>query len=179
MVYGKDIKIRKELLTDKTEHYTKGFICENDAVDHFIKYIATNDDSTVTYLYIDTEEDMLVAFVTIVCSAVFLTLSEDEQESTIIPSVEIKYFAVNNPYKHMRYEKNSPYTLSHEILIDSILHIRNISHTTIGAKQIILYSVPRAINFYTRCRFEEFREDMYGDLGYFVDGCTPMYLEIN
>lgn len=49
----------------------------------------------------------------------------------------------------------------------------------IGAAKIVLYAVPQAISFYKRHGFKEFGDTMYGDEGYYVEGCKPMYLDLN
>lgn len=57
--------------------------------------------------------------------------------------------------------------------------MRTLSHERIGAEKVVLYAVPTAINFYKRCRFKEFEDSMFGDEGTFLDGCVPMYFDLN
>ena len=46
--------------------------------------------------------DKLIAFVTIACSAIF-TISDHEQYSTVMPSMEVKFLAVDESYQHLPY----------------------------------------------------------------------------
>ena len=50
-------------------------------------------------------------------------------------------------------------------------YLWELSHDTIGAAKIVLYSVPQAVTFYKRYGFKMFGVTMYGDVGYFVEGC--------
>ena len=116
---------------------------------------------------------------TIACSAIFTDTDKKDVFSTILSAMEIKYFAVDESYKHIPYVKGSSLTLSHYIFSYMLEYMKEISHNSIGASKIVLYSVPQAINFYKRCKFKEFGEAMYGDEGYFVEGCLPMYYDLN
>lgn len=176
--YGNQIPIDILLLTPKTAKYTKHFYCDNVALDHYFRNKAPRDQTAVTYLFIDSENDNTVACVTLACSAIF-SADEAEQFSTILPSMEILYFAVDERYKHIPYIKGSPLTLSHYILSYMLNEMRDRSHDVIGASKVVLYSVPTAVRFYKRCDFKEFGDTMYGDKGTFVEGCVPMYYDLN
>ena len=125
------------------------------------------------------DRDKLIAFVTIACSAIF-TISDHEQYSTVMPSMEVKFLAVDESYQHLPYNamKNSP-SLSDMMFDDMIMRMIDISRTIIGASSIVLYSVPQAITFYQRHGFKKFGDNMYGDEGLFIEGCEPMYLDLN
>lgn len=176
--YGKQIPIKIELLRPSNKHYTDYFYCDNEAIDTYFQKIAPYDESAVTYLFIDVEENSTIACVTLACSAIF-TNETEVQFSTIQSAMEILYFAVDENYKHMPYIKGSPLTLSHYILSYMLNQMREYSHTVIGASKVVLYSVPTAVRFYARCDFKEFGDTMYGDKGYFVDNCIPMYFDLN
>lgn len=176
--YGSQIPVRIELLKPENKHYTKDFYCDNKAIDNYFRKVAAFDETAVTYLFIDTDEDSPIACVTLACSAIFTTETED-QFSTIQSAMEILYFAVDENYKHIPYIKGSPLTLSHYILSYMLNQMREYSHTVIGASKVVLYSVPTAVHFYERCDFKEFGNTMYGDKGYFVDECIPMYFDLN
>lgn len=60
-----------------------------------------------------------------------------------------------------------------------ISYMSDLSHEKIGAAKIVLYSVPQAISFYKRHGFKTFGKTMYGDEGYYVGGCEPMYFDLN
>lgn len=176
--YGNQIPVRIELLKPENKRYTKNFYCDNKAIDIYFRQLAPYDKTAVTYLFIDREKDYLIACVTIACSAIFTTETQD-QFSTLQSAMEILYFAVDERYKHIPYIKGSPLTLSHYILSYMLDQMREHSHTVIGASKVVLYSVPSAVRFYSRCDFKEFGETMYGDKGYFVNECIPMYFDLN
>ena len=60
-----------------------------------------------------------------------------------------------------------------------LYYMEEISHTQIGASKIVLYAVPKAIRFYKRHGFKDFGDTMYGDEGYYVEGCKPMFFDMN
>lgn len=176
--YGNQIPIRIELLKPENKHYTENFYCDNKVIDRYFRITAPYDETAVTYLFIDIEEDSPIACVTLACSAIFTTEIAD-QFSTLQSAMEILYFAVDENYKHIPYIKGSPLTLSHYILSYMLDQMREYSHTVVGASKVVLYSVPSAVHFYERCDFKEFGDTMYGDKGYFVDECIPMYFDLN
>jgi len=176
--YGNSIHVSIELLKLDNRHYTENFYCKNRVIDYYFREVAPYDETAVTYLFIDVDEDAPIACVTLACSAIFTT-DTAEQFSTIQSAMEILYFAVDENYKHIPYIKGSPLTLSHYILSYMLEQMREYSHTIIGASKVVLYSVPEAVNFYDRCDFKEFGDTMYGDKGTFVDGCVPMYFDLN
>lgn len=133
----------------------------------------------MTYLFINTEDNSIIACITIACSVIFTDTDEKDVFSTILSAMEIKYFAVDDAYKHMPYEKDGSLTLSYYIFSYMLEYMRELSHNKIGASKIVLYSVPQAINFYKKCNFKEFGDTMYGDEGYYVEGCMPMYYDLN
>lgn len=175
---GKDIPMKVLILSPENRKYTKHFFCDNQAIDRYFREEAPFDQTAVTYLFIDDENDRVVACVTLACSAIFST-ETGEQFSTILPAMEILYFAVDEEYKHIPYKENSILTLSHFLLSYMLDRMSDISHEFIGAAKVALYSVPSAVNFYKRCNFVEFGNAMYGDKGYFVEGCIPMYYDLN
>lgn len=178
--YGEDIPIDVQLLTPQNKAYTQTFFCDNESIDHYFQEIAPYDSTAVTYLFIDTDHDALIACVTIACSAIFQRAQEEEELfSTILSAMEIKYFAVDESYKHLPYKKKSPLSLSYYILVYMLKTMQDLSHDSVGAAKVVLYSVPTAVRFYKRCNFKEFGESMYGDEGAYVDGCVPMYFDLN
>ena len=178
--YGEEIPIDMQLLTPENRAYTENFFCDNPSIDHYFQELAPYDATAVTYLFIDTEYDCPVACVTLACSAIFYKHDEEvDQFSTILSAMEIKYFAVDESYKHLPYKRKSPLTLSYYILVYMLKIMRDLSHNSVGAAKVVLYSVPEAVRFYKRCKFKEFGETMYGDEGSYVDGCVPMYFDLN
>lgn len=176
--YGEDIPIEIQLLTPENKAYTDRFFCDYPSIDTYFQQAAPYDSTVVTYLFIDTEKDALISCATICCSAIF-DQDDIDQFSTILSAMEIKFFAVDENYKHLPYKKNAKLTLSHYILIYMLKMMRDLSHNSVGAAKVVLYSVPEAVRFYQRCNFKEFGDTMYGDKGTFVDGCVPMYFDLN
>ncbi len=180
--YGKDIKVAFELLREENRHYTDGFSYGNKSIDSYFRSKALSDKTSVTYLYIDTDADELISCVTVACSAIFN--EEDDQEeqqfSTILSAMEIKYFATNKTYQHIPYSEDDKNISLSDMMFDFMLQtLKDISQNVIGAAKIVLYSVKRAVSFYERHDFKDFGNTMYGDRGYYVSGCKPMYLDLN
>lgn len=178
--YGKDYKLELMILNKENSTYVDNFYCGNETIDFFFQEEAKSDSSTVTYLFIDIDSNSLVACMSISCSAIFKEVDAKNCEfSTILPSMEIKYFAVASNYQHLPYEEGSDKpTLSDFILDCMITHMIELSNREIGASKIILYSVPEASTFYRRHGFKDFGSKMYGDKGTLVSGCEPMFLDI-
>ncbi len=178
--YGQHCSVKIETLSVGNEVYVNQFSCGNKTIDDYFRSKAARDQTAVTYMFIDEENDCLIACATIACSAIFTEDENEKQFSTILSAMEIKYLAVDERYQHMPYfpEKKSP-TLS-DMMFDYMLdYMEKMSHQKIGASKIVLYSVPKAVSFYKRHGFVEFGDMMYGDQGYFVDGCKPMYFDLN
>lgn len=177
---GQDIEIEIKVLNEESKKYAETFKCGNASIDYYFNSEAVNDSTSVTYLYIDKANDKLVACVTLACSAIFTAEESEEQFSTILSAMEIKYLATNEEYQHMPYyvDKRRP-SLSDLMFDYMISYMAEISHKVIGAAKIVLYAVPQAVSFYKRHGFKEFGDTMYGDEGYYVEGCKPMYLDLN
>lgn len=182
MKYGEQYSVDIQILTTENQRYVEGFSCGNPSIDNYFRAKAVTDRTSVTYLFLDSDDDQLIACVTLACSAIFSD-NEQEQEkqfSTILSAMEVKYLATDERYQHIPYtaSSNSP-SLSDCLFDYMIYYMDNISHTKIGASKIVLYAVPQAISFYERHGFKEFGETMYGDEGYYVEGCKPMFFDMN
>ena len=174
---GKDYLIDIQILDKSNLKYTEEFYCGNDSIDDYFRSQAEKDQTAVTYLFIDKDEDALIACVTLACSAIFNAAGDF---STIFSAIEIKYFALNEKYQHIPYDEDKKRPTLADYILDYMLYkIGEISHNQVGASKIVLYSVKKAINFYKRHAFKEFGDSMYGDKGYYVDGCQPMYFNLN
>lgn len=178
--YGSDVSIDIRKYSEDTVRYVSNFNCGNQNLNRLIweDFIS---GSTVAYLFIDTEDDKLVAYCSLSCSGI-MTLAKDAAPGvidprTIIPSIEIKFFAVDNKYRSLKMEKASTRydTLSASIFQYCIYIANQITSENVGAKALLLYSVPKAHNFYKRNGFEEFTKEMSEDNARFVSGCIPMY----
>ena len=183
MEYGQNLGIDRQILTSENQFYVSSFNCGKLDIDSYYQEEAAFDQTTVTYLYIDTAADKMIACVTISCSAIFTNDGEIEahaQFSTILSAMEIKYLAVDTAYQHMPYTPEASRPTLSDILFDDIIwKMYQISHKQIGATKIVLYSVPEAVSFYKRHSFKDFGNTMYGDKGYYVGDCYPMYFDLN
>lgn len=175
--YGQKIPVRVEVLTESNKRMTRYFFCGNPAIDDYFRQHALDDATAVTYLIIDTQNDKLLAALTIACSAIFL--SKKQQFSTLMSAIEVVYFAVDVDYQGLRYRPGDDKSLSHYLFSYLIEMIRDISRGHVGAAKIVLYSVPEAYNFYRRLGFRDFDRNMYGDRGTFVNDCVPLYFDLN
>ena len=179
-MFGKDIHFDIQLLSDENYRYIEAFNCGKDKINHFFSHRALNDKTSVTCLFIDTDSDKLAACLTIVCSAIFIIDESDDRSSTLIPAMEILYFAVDVKYQDLQYSRDAKFPVLSDVIFDVILDkLYTISNNTIGAAKIVLYSVSDAVNFYTRHGFRCFYSDMLGDQGYYVSNCTPMFFDID
>ena len=184
-MYGIEIPVRIETLTKQNAELLQGFSCGNGSIDSYFQQEAAEDATNVTYLFLDSGKSRVIACMTIACSAIFYSASSEddlrptEKFSSLTPAMEIVFFAVDESYQHIPYTKRSSFTLSQILFSYMIDRMRDISHTVIGAKVVVLYSVPEAVHFYERCSFKAFGDSMNGDVGYFVEGCTPMYYHLN
>lgn len=175
--YGHLCVIEQKILSFDDEKYVQAFDCGNKIINKYFQKKAANDRTAVTYLFIDKNEDTLIACITLACSAIFT--EEDDVRSTVLSAMEVKYFAVDKQYQHMPYLENETKTLS-DVLFDHMINLMDtMSHDNIGASKIVLYSVKRAVNFYRKHGFKYFGSMMYGDTGSYVSNCEPMYFDLN
>lgn len=175
--YGQNIPVRVELLSKKNQEYCDDFLCGNPAIDDYFRFDALKDSTAVTYLVIDEDRQKLLAAMTVSCSAIFL--AKKQQFSTLLSAMEVAYFAVDVNYQGLAYRPGDPRSLSHYLFSYFIELLRGISQRNVGAAKIVLYSVPEAENFYSRLGFVPFQSAMFGDKGTFVEGCVPMYFDLN
>lgn len=179
MRFGEDIPISIRILDKSCKKYLQCFESGNVSIDYYFSEQAINDKAAVTYLFVDEEMDKLVACMTLSCSAIIIEAnSEMKLSTTLMPAVEIQFFAVDEEYQHLPYVKRSSRTLSYYLFSYMIEEIREVSKTVIGAEKIVLYSVPKAESFYKRLKFVPFGNSMYGDQGTYISGCIPMYYDL-
>ncbi len=175
--FGKDIPVRIEVLTPQNARLTRFFFCGNSTIDAYFQQEAPEDDTAVTYLVIDDERQKLIAALTIACSAIFL--KGRQAFSTLLSAIEVVYFATDCDYQGLPYRPGDERSLSHYIFSYLIEMMRSISRESVGASKLVLYAVPEARNFYRRLGFIPFQSSMYGDRGQFLDGCLPMFYNLN
>lgn len=185
MKYADDIQLDIVDVSEINEEELKGFSCGNDELDRFL-HDEAKESSAKTCLFIDTEEKKIVAYTSIACSAIMYAVEDDEcvllapDRFSLAPAIEIKYFAVHEDYKHLRYSDapSSSLTLSCNLFRYIVQHVRDIASNHVGAEYIVLYSVPKAISFYKRNLFNLFEDDMVRNADPYLESCQPMYMEI-
>ncbi|NGU31016.1 hypothetical protein G6Z34_13070 [Clostridium perfringens] len=185
MIYGKDIKYKGILLDE--ESYKKydidNFHCddENVNIEEYLKYSALNDYSkniAVTKLIINMENKDVIGFYSLSTTALAFEVSGKTNQ---LPSMEIKFFAIDKRYQHMKYDEDEEdvlNNLSNMIFFDILYLIRKLSEEICGVHSIILYSVPKAYNFYKRHGFKDFEEFMIRDQASYIQDCVPMYMKL-
>lgn len=180
--YGNDYALSFHKVGQKDAELLSKFKCEYPAICHFIQEESIDDNNCVSYIFVDDTDNVIIGFCSICCSGILVSDKDEKGEpfTTSIPSVKIEYFAVDEEYRGIKLSEDSDRyeTLSKAFMIFIKNHIRIFALNTCGAAHICLYSVPMAINFYKRCGFEPFEEYMIRDGFPFLDGCTPMFCEI-
>ncbi|MBP0977029.1 MAG: hypothetical protein J6P89_02485, partial [Oscillospiraceae bacterium] len=92
------------------------------------------------------------------------------------------YYQASNSFEafdHVKMKQGDTLTLVGDYLFyDVIGHIFNFTEEQCGADKIILYSVPDALNFYSRNGFSVFEDYMKPSSDWFTDGCIPMYMDL-
>lgn len=180
--YGMDYSISFHRISVADSDLLKDFHCGNPAIEQFIHEESLFAGKDVTYLFIDTENQSIIGFCSICCSGISCVEEDTEKKlfTTIIPAIEIDYFAIDEEYRSLRLDKDSNRyeTLSQSLFLFMIHKIEEITHTVVGATHICLYAVPQAVSFYKRCGFCEFSPYMNRDELPFLDGCIPMFYTI-
>lgn len=176
--YGIDLNISSRRVTENDSTLLKRFQCENPSIEHFVHVGCLESKSNVTYLFIDEDVNRVIGICAIGCSGI--STIEDNGGSfyrTMLPSIEINYFAIDEDYRSLLYDKDSNRydTLSKALFLRMLAHIKHISEEHVGATHASLYAVPRAASFYKRCGFEDFDSFMEGDGNPYLRDCVPMY----
>jgi len=117
--------------------------------------------------FIDNDE--LIAYFSLLASCVILG---DLNDYDLVPAIELKMYAINKKYQGMN--------LSNKI-IDAVIDIVDeITLEEIGARMLILYSVPseKVMKMYEKSGFTKMPENFSMYKSYFNDGCIPMYMLI-
>ena len=107
MKYGKEFSISIYVLSKDTYNLIENFVCGNSSIDYYFRNEALTDDSAVTYMFVDDDENCLISCMTIACSAIFIQGYEEIPFSTVISAMEVKYWATNVCYQHIPYSAES------------------------------------------------------------------------
>lgn len=182
--YGVEYSISFRKVGPEDSKILSEFECENEVIKNFVQNQSIKSKKNVSYLFIDNENKTVIAFCSICCSGISTTEYEEDDEdkpyNSIIPAIEIDFFAVDERYRKKPLDKNSSRygTLSNALFSYMIDYIRKITISVVGATHICLYSVPEAKNFYKRCDFIEFYGYMNRDERPYIKNCIPMFYVI-
>lgn len=171
--YGREVKydILKESSIDIS--LIEDFSCGNEQIDIEIKNRIING---ISEYVVDTESNKLIAYINYEASGLFL---KHQKEQITKSALKINLFALDEEYQHLVYDEyDEDFKLSDKVFCDFLKRFRDISDNTLFFEYIILYSVPKAVSFYQRNGFKSFVEYMDKEKYRFLDGCTPMYIEI-
>ena len=153
------------------------FSCGNSSIDDYFRNTATND-TNVCYAYRDLRNGSIVGAAAVCCSGINLSSGSTIQ---LIPVIKIDDFAISVDYQDTYFPDTIPddsFHISDAFLCDLIAEMRILAEERIGARYLILYSVPDARHFYLRNFFEDFKSFMKPENFRYLDECVPMLLEI-
>ena len=174
---GEDIPFEIVLFTSKYKNAVKDFDCGNEVINQYLTEQAYDDINAVTYLVINSDNKEVIGFISLCCSGIRYTT--DESFHVTLPAVEIKYFAIiNSLHKLVFDDTDDHFYFSDKVLCEVLRMCRDISERIIGARYILLYAVDSAVRFYERNLFTPYTEFMSKDKIRFLDGCTPMFMEL-
>lgn len=155
----------------------------NDSIDSYFKgkCEAITDTSAKSFVVTNdnTQNGMpsVIGVYSLCCSGYVI---DSHNYFYIHPAVEIKYFAINEYYQDIQYSENTEEgCLSSNILATIIGRIISFTDSYCGANKVILYSVPEAEFFYQRMGFHLFANYMLKNNERYLEGCIPMYLDLN
>lgn len=151
------------------------FSCGNNELDNKLFKMKNSNDKLTTIGLVECYKNTkhLVGYCTYTASGISCTNSYDK---ITFSAAEIKYFAIDEKYQHMYYDKEYKFS---DFLLDNIIkHFYDISDNIISFDYIILYSVPTAVSFYKRANFYEFAEFMKRDSYIYIEDCIPMYYKM-
>ena len=132
----------------------------------FNDYLHYRDDSAVIHYIFDSESEDLIAYFSLLSSAL---LYGELSHLGAIPAIELKMFALDKHYQGRGVSS---------LLIDSVLEtITHYSAEYVGAKIILLYSVPvsSVLKFYEDCGFRRTDGLFATYKSPFNKGCIPMF----
>ena len=147
------------------------FDCGFDVFNAYLKYNILDDKAVIHYI-IDAENDNLIAYFSLLASCIFLNNYDEKRSvisSNIIPAIELKMFSVDKKYRKLNLSGR---------LLDNITDIvKKYSFECVGAKTLILYSVPveKVVQMYENSGFIKMSEDYSMYKSNFNNGCVPMY----
>lgn len=180
MLYGEDINFNVFKLTKEYLELVEDFTCGNEEIDKYLKSKAIDDmecGNNFTRIIVNNDNNELIGYYSINCTSIVM---ENYNHKYFSPAIEIKMFALSEKYQGMKFSKDDEDDdmFSDQILCEIINKIVEITELHISARSIILYSVPKAKNFYLRNDFELFSEYMISSDDLYVKDCIPMWFEL-
>lgn len=180
MIYGKDIEYNVKLYNEKYRKFIDKFDCTNNSINKYLKEKAYDDmlyGRTVTRLIFNKQNDRIIGFYTLITSA--LVVGTGITDNHFYSAIEIKFFAIDKEYQHIRYDENDDNILSDYLLSEVIDDINEITLKNCGAEFVILYSVPRAIHFYKDYGFKLFNDFIRPNTDNYLGDCQGMFMNLS
>lgn len=174
-------------MTAGTENLVGSFDCGDLDISAYLNEEAAYDREAVTYLLVEVDSEgkdlRVIGYLSLSCSAIIKVLNGTDAKGNdytkLVPAALIDHFAILDDYHGLLYREGESETFSERVFLNFINDIIEILHTQIGAQYIVLYATDRAYNFYHKCGFLPFDEDMGSANDPFVDLCIPMYMMID
>lgn len=168
--FGEDIQIDLKRHMTNCADYMRGFDCGDPVFNERLYEDAANPDH-VSYCFVDRNTQEVVCYASLASTVVSDRIGEP------VPAVEIKAFAVNSKYQHMQYSRtmDKKTTLSVAFLFYMCGVVQEICETHLGARFLVVYSVPNAVNFYKKAFFDEMDEEMQVVHALDNEGCKALY----
>ena len=135
----------------------------------FNEYLRSGADSAVVHYILDSESDNLIAYFSLISSAI---IHDDPDKLNAISAIELKMFALDKRYHGLNLSS---------IPLDAVIKtIKHFSNRYVGANVILLYSVPvsHIIQLYESKGFKQLGKDLTAFRSYFTEGCIPMYMAL-
>ena len=154
------------------------FKCGHREIDKYFEEKLLTDSDAVSYCFwADADKKELIGIASLSCSGIIV---HSRTRFNITPAIEVKIFAIDERYQHQVFltDESGEQHWSDLCLCYLIMEIYKISESVCGASHVVLYSVPEAVSFYQRNGFNKFIGDMEMPSNMFVEGCTPMFLNL-
>lgn len=175
-MYGKEINYTVEKLSPDDVELLGDFCCGEAAIDRFLSSEASDAIDAVTYVCKNIDTQKIIGFATLSCSGIHYSYQNTRKT---LPAIEIRYFAIAQEVQDLVFDETEPhFYFSDSFFLYMVKKCREITEEYIGARYILLYSVPNAKHFYERNFFKDYTEYMLADNISFLEGCIPMYMDL-
>jgi ribosomal protein S18 acetylase RimI-like enzyme len=138
----------------------------DSGIGSFNRYLHQHPDESVLHYIIDSSTGQLIGYFALTSSA--LPYRENGNLKGL-SAIELKMFAIDNQYQGKG--------LAEHLLDGAFGTIKYYAEEYIGAKMIILYSVPvnYVLDLYEKLGFKRMGNDFVPFVDEFTDGCIPMF----